>query len=78
MNYNDIQGYSAEEGYALFKASQRVAHRLKAGEITRDQAASEIRALGDDSDHTIDSFLLHSLDQKRLDSFREETGKIVD
>lgn len=58
-------------------ARLNIVHSIRAGQMTRDEGAAKLLALGGTKSR-VAFFLLHTLDQAALDEERKRTGVITD
>ncbi len=66
-----------EEEEAALDAAPSIVDEVERGKITREKAKKKLVAIGSTPDWA-SKFLLHTLDQDKLDAERARTGRIVD
>jgi hypothetical protein len=87
MNEDEINAFlnqtpeSYEEECALhdefWKAAQAILDKVRAGEMTEDEAVAPLMALDRVPEVIVRNFMLHQLHQDELERIRKETGRII-
>jgi hypothetical protein len=72
---------SYEEEYArhdeFWKSAKAILDRIRAGEMTEDEAIAPFMALERAPERIIRNFMMHQLHSDELERIRKETGRII-